>query len=516
MAYGALIEDLKIKTNSLYFYPIFLIRRLFYVFQIVILYDYPVLQLGLITTTTLLPMLFYLIFVMPFEKTFDNVINILNEAILTFCFISALIMNTFEISDSMIKAWGWLMVGLILTSLLITWVLIMPSVVRQAFNTLVECFWGVEKKGKMQEMTEIDKSSTTTNAAIKATETENNRDGYVKNEEVKDTSEIQLENNQTIINSERTVHPIKDREITQEPINEPENVQNLDCDINNKSEIEQEKIESDGNNQEYSEKSVSIKNMQNQEKSEIIQNIDPLKVSELLKEPEQINDPKLSEIIQSDNQKYSLPNEENIKTQMLESDIPQTFRKQDSVAEPFVNKNTSLEPVTTPKHETSVAIKQNNEHAANRLIKIESQNIIINELPTKSVPTQELPKEELKFLEHVSAKLKILPKEGNSGKIIRKIRKGHEAALHKKKRISDNDYQEISDQLKNYSKHQRKINRNIAKNLEEIKLEGANLQNEAKGLYEKMDVKTEKYVQEVNTEKMKTEFARLDNNKANE
>jgi len=165
-AFGAVLEDLRTDHNSIYFYPLFLFRRLLYSVEIVLLYDYPTIQLFVITATTLLPMLYYLIKVRPFENISDNVVNIFNELILIVCYVSAFIMNTFSIDEKTFQMWGYILVGFVLSSLLITWVLIMPSALKGAINGFKDCIWGSPEEEAIPNEKPVDPNASTSQIAL--------------------------------------------------------------------------------------------------------------------------------------------------------------------------------------------------------------------------------------------------------------------------------------------------------------------------------------------------------------
>jgi len=59
--YGTIIEGLNIQNrkNAKYFYHIFMIRRIYYALILVILHEYPYIQLIVIPTAIILPVFFY-------------------------------------------------------------------------------------------------------------------------------------------------------------------------------------------------------------------------------------------------------------------------------------------------------------------------------------------------------------------------------------------------------------------------------------------------------------------------
>jgi len=161
-SFGAIIEDLKLNNRSIYFYPLFLIRRIFYVAIIIVFYDYPQIQLIVVPCVTIVPMIFYLITVRPFVKVSDNFLNIYNEFVLLFCFISAYTMNSTFLEEKGISAWGWVMVVLVLSSLLATWILIMPSALKAFINSVYECFgYNTEEISDAKKKCNIKKTDNT-------------------------------------------------------------------------------------------------------------------------------------------------------------------------------------------------------------------------------------------------------------------------------------------------------------------------------------------------------------------
>lgn len=58
-SYGAVIDDIKLKGYAIYFYPLYLYRRLIYAGLIIILFDYPEIQLILIIILNIIPVSVY-------------------------------------------------------------------------------------------------------------------------------------------------------------------------------------------------------------------------------------------------------------------------------------------------------------------------------------------------------------------------------------------------------------------------------------------------------------------------
>jgi len=147
--YGTIIEDLKIGirkahfTNR-YYYPFFMIRRLFYAVILITLIDYPYIQIGFITILIVSPMIFYLIYCMPFKQNITNYINIYNELTLFIAYFGILINNIVELKDYAKLVCGWIIITLILVSLAVTWITMLPSTFKELLNNVRETFFGSE------------------------------------------------------------------------------------------------------------------------------------------------------------------------------------------------------------------------------------------------------------------------------------------------------------------------------------------------------------------------------------
>ena len=76
----------------------------------------------------------------PFSKTFDNQINIYNEAVIIVTFISILIMNTYDFLEYTREIWGWVLIVSIAFSLLATWVEVIPGVVKELWIDIKKLF----------------------------------------------------------------------------------------------------------------------------------------------------------------------------------------------------------------------------------------------------------------------------------------------------------------------------------------------------------------------------------------
>ena len=140
--YGTIIEDLDYAGSlpGKAYYPIYLTRRLLYVFILVMLIDYPVIQLGLVLALVVIPMLFYLTVYRPFNDIRNNVMNIYNEFIFGLAFLTTLLTNVNVISSTYVETCGWLVIGLIMISLLATWVMVLPVAIRDLLRVVFGLF----------------------------------------------------------------------------------------------------------------------------------------------------------------------------------------------------------------------------------------------------------------------------------------------------------------------------------------------------------------------------------------
>ena len=84
-------------------------------------------------------MLGYLIYYMPFDDLVINLLNIYNEVILLIGFITSLVMTLEDFSDTTNKTWGWIIIGMIILSLVLTWMIIFPKVIMEVCQLLGYC-----------------------------------------------------------------------------------------------------------------------------------------------------------------------------------------------------------------------------------------------------------------------------------------------------------------------------------------------------------------------------------------
>ncbi len=123
-AHASYIKGFRVKSNimNLMFYPIFLFRRLAFAATVVLLSDYPSLQLSLITVGTF-AFVFYVLYWKPFNSWFSWVLTLASEGVFgtftVFCF--AFVKPE---PDNTATTLGWLMIGMVVADLLASWVLV--------------------------------------------------------------------------------------------------------------------------------------------------------------------------------------------------------------------------------------------------------------------------------------------------------------------------------------------------------------------------------------------------------
>jgi len=73
---------------------------------------------------------------MPFKGPGSNVLNIFNEGILLAVYLSALFINVWPVENSIINLIGWVLIGLILISLIWTWITTLPNMLKETYQYL--------------------------------------------------------------------------------------------------------------------------------------------------------------------------------------------------------------------------------------------------------------------------------------------------------------------------------------------------------------------------------------------
>ena len=57
--YGTIIEDVKIESMTVFFYPLFLLRRFVYALLLILLYEHPNVQLMALIIVTIIPVFYF-------------------------------------------------------------------------------------------------------------------------------------------------------------------------------------------------------------------------------------------------------------------------------------------------------------------------------------------------------------------------------------------------------------------------------------------------------------------------
>ena len=88
-------------------------------------------------------MLLYLCICSPFVERNSNTINIFNEVVLLLTFSWILAINYFSnlsiLTDEVLMISGWILIGFIGFSLVLTWYFLFPSAVKELISVLGNC-----------------------------------------------------------------------------------------------------------------------------------------------------------------------------------------------------------------------------------------------------------------------------------------------------------------------------------------------------------------------------------------
>jgi len=123
-AHSSYISGFRVKANimNLMYYPIFIFRRLAFAATIVILYEYPEMQLALINIGTI-AFMFYMIYWKPFKNKFSLYSAVCSELFFSI-FTFMLYFFTVPQSDYFNLTMGWVTISTIMTSMLTSWICI--------------------------------------------------------------------------------------------------------------------------------------------------------------------------------------------------------------------------------------------------------------------------------------------------------------------------------------------------------------------------------------------------------
>jgi len=128
--HASYISGFRVKANimNLMYYPIFMFRRLLFAAIIVLLYNYPEVQLAFINIGTV-AFIFYMIYWKPFKNKFSLYSAASSETFFA-VFTTFLYGLTSEHSDSVNSIMGWIMISTIGGALLTSWICIVLQQVR--------------------------------------------------------------------------------------------------------------------------------------------------------------------------------------------------------------------------------------------------------------------------------------------------------------------------------------------------------------------------------------------------
>ncbi len=191
--YGTIIEELNLNGDFFcrYYYPFYMLRRLFYAITLVGLTEHPLVQLSLIPAFLSFPVLWYLVKYAPFDTKLNNGLNIYNEAVVSLTFIAIFVLNVYPPKVILQDTLGWIMIALILLSLIATWIITLPPAFKELY-VLVSGLCGTNTTTAERKVSDgekplpIDKIETSKNAeVVKPNDTSGNmepKEGKMKSE----------------------------------------------------------------------------------------------------------------------------------------------------------------------------------------------------------------------------------------------------------------------------------------------------------------------------------------------
>jgi len=191
IVHSSYISGFRVKANimNLMYYPIYIFRRLAFATTIVILYDYPVVQLVFVNIGTF-GFIIYIIYWKPFKNKFSLYCAVSSEL---FFVIFTLMLFTFIApqSDYINMVMGWVMISTVITSMLASWVFVALQQIRH---------WKFITNLRAQQ--EIEKNNASNNDDIK---TNNDDRPEVSKENI---DEKTYESQENIINNKPEEHTI--------------------------------------------------------------------------------------------------------------------------------------------------------------------------------------------------------------------------------------------------------------------------------------------------------------------
>ena len=114
-------------------------------------------------------MIVYMALIRPFTTITDNILNIYNESVLFISYLTSLILTIFDTPEKYLYIIGWILIVFVGTSLLITWTLLGPGMMREIFKLLKSFCYKNHGTNKVQEgavsETEIKRKKVRTDSA---------------------------------------------------------------------------------------------------------------------------------------------------------------------------------------------------------------------------------------------------------------------------------------------------------------------------------------------------------------
>lgn len=85
----------------------------------------------------------------------EKLVNIYNECVILVIFIALIIANVWNLGDPSMTALGWFIISLILLSLFITWILLIPRILKEIWEKIKKIYeWFLEGEGKKNSNTQ--------------------------------------------------------------------------------------------------------------------------------------------------------------------------------------------------------------------------------------------------------------------------------------------------------------------------------------------------------------------------
>ncbi len=108
--------------------------------MLIVLANYPLVQLYLAPMATILPMLVYYIIYHPFREGSSNWFSIYNEFVVIVVFLSLIVINTTTFGYNNTSNIGWVLIGLIMVSFAATWCIMLPGIAKALWAAVARLF----------------------------------------------------------------------------------------------------------------------------------------------------------------------------------------------------------------------------------------------------------------------------------------------------------------------------------------------------------------------------------------